>query len=115
MSFGRALVTLGEREEALGQVWHLPNAENTSTRELVEMMYDAAGTAGKVGKVPRPALRMVSMFNPMLKETMEMLYEFDEPYVVDSSKFTATFGYGGTPLSTAAKETIDWYRGNAGT
>ncbi len=112
---GRALVTLGEREEALGQVWHLPNAETTSTRELVEMMYDAAGTAGKVGKVPRPALRMVSMFNPMLKETMEMLYEFDEPYVVDSSKFTATFGYGGTPLSTAAKETIDWYRGNAGT
>lgn len=106
---GRSLVTLGEREEALGQVWHLPNADTTSTSELVGMMYEAAGTHGSVGKVPRPALRALSWFNPMLKETMEMLYEFDEPYVVDSSKFTTAFGVGGTPLPTAAKETVDWY------
>lgn len=25
--FARALVTLGEREEAMGEVWHVPNAE----------------------------------------------------------------------------------------
>ena len=30
--FARALVTLGEREEALGNVWHVPNAEAVSMR-----------------------------------------------------------------------------------
>lgn len=109
---GSALVILGERDEAIGQVWHLPNADTVSTRELVEMMYEAAGTSGKVGKVPRPALRMVSWFNPMVKETLEMLYEFDEPYVVDSSKFTDTFGETATPLAAAAEETVGWFREN---
>jgi nucleoside-diphosphate-sugar epimerase len=107
---GRGLVVLGERDEAQGEVWHLPNAETTSTTALVELMYDAAGTEGSVGKVPRPALRVISWFNPMLREVMEMLYEFDEPYVVDSSKFTDTFGVDATPAPTAAAETIDWYR-----
>jgi nucleoside-diphosphate-sugar epimerase len=109
---GRALVTLGERNEAIGQVWHLPNANTVSTRELVEMMYEAAGTSGKVGKVPRPALWMVSWFNPMVRETLEMLYEFDEPYVVDSSKFTNAFGEMATPLTAAAEETVGWFREN---
>jgi hypothetical protein len=27
--FPRALMTLGEREEALGKVWHVPNAERS--------------------------------------------------------------------------------------
>jgi nucleoside-diphosphate-sugar epimerase len=30
--FARALVTLGEREEALGQVWHVPNPESVTIR-----------------------------------------------------------------------------------
>jgi nucleoside-diphosphate-sugar epimerase len=111
---GRSLVTLGERDEALGEVWHLPNADTVSTRELVQMMYDAAGTAGTVGRVPRPALRLVSWFNPLVKETMEMLHEFDEPYIVDSSKFSAAFGDISTPLPAAARETVDWFRGRAG-
>lgn len=108
---GRGLVTLGERDEALGEVWHLPNADTTTTTELVGMMYEEAGSEGKVGKVPRPALRMMSWFNPMLGEVMEMLYEFDDSYVVDSQKFASAFGDEGTPLSTAAAETVDWYRG----
>lgn len=112
---GRSLVTLGEREEALGEVWHLPNADTVSTAEIVGMMYETAGTEGSVRRVPRSALRMLSWFNPMIRETLEMLYEFDEPYIVDSSKFTSVFGEGGTPLTTAAKETVDWYRENAGT
>lgn len=111
---GRALATLGERDEALSEVWHLPNAETVSTRELVQMMYEAAGTQGTVGKVPRAALRMVSWFNPTVKELMEMLYEFDGPYVVDSSRFKSTFGDMATPLPTAAEETVDWFRKRAG-
>jgi nucleoside-diphosphate-sugar epimerase len=33
--FGRALVTLGEREEALGEVWHVPNSETVTMRRFV--------------------------------------------------------------------------------
>src|SRR5918994_4537813 len=41
--FGRALVTLGEREGAQGQVWHVPCPETVTMRRFVEMVFEAAG------------------------------------------------------------------------
>ena len=42
-----------------------------------------------------------------------MAYEFDEPFVLDTSKFRATFGGAGTPLPTAIAATVDGYRNKA--
>ena len=61
--------------------------------------------------VPRIALRTVGMFNAQVRATIEMLYEFEEPFVVDSSKFAKAFGYAGTTLDEAADATVEWYRG----
>ena len=44
-----------------------------------------------------------------------MAYEFEEPFVLDTSKYGSTFGIDTTPLSTAIAETVDWYRGERGT
>jgi nucleoside-diphosphate-sugar epimerase len=40
----------------------------------------------------------------------EMLYQFNQPYSVDSSKFTKAFGDHATPLEQSLSETITWYR-----
>jgi nucleoside-diphosphate-sugar epimerase len=40
----RVLVTLGERDEADGQVWHLPAAEPLTGRQFVELVFAEAGT-----------------------------------------------------------------------
>jgi len=39
-----------------------------------------------------------------------MLYEFEEPFVVDDSRFTAAFGSHATPLDDAIDATVAWYR-----
>ena len=39
-----------------------------------------------------------------------MSYEFEEPFVLDTSKYRSTFGAAGTPLATAISETVAWYR-----
>ena len=41
--FGRALVTLGEHDEALGEVWHVPNAETVTMRRFVQLAFESAG------------------------------------------------------------------------
>jgi nucleoside-diphosphate-sugar epimerase len=41
----RALVTLGEREEADGEAWHLPAAEPITGRRFLEMVFAEAGGA----------------------------------------------------------------------
>lgn len=58
-------------------------------------------------------LSVLGLFNPMMREFKEMYYEFAEPYVVDDSKFRRTFGNGVTPLDTAVRETVAWYRTHA--
>ena len=47
------------------------------------------------------AVRAVGLFMPMLRESAEMLYEFDEPFVVDSSDFEQTFGWAATSWDDA--------------
>jgi hypothetical protein len=52
----------------------------------------------------------LGLFNPALREMIEMLYEFEEPFVVDHSDFTRTFGGHATPLGESVRETVRWYR-----
>jgi nucleoside-diphosphate-sugar epimerase len=112
------LVILGEREEALGRAWHLPNPETLTTREFVEMIFEEVGKPARVQAAPKILLRALGLFNPPLRETIEMLYEFDEPFVVDDSDFIVvddsdfrrTFGEQSTPLKEAIGDTVRWYR-----
>ena len=107
---GKGLVVLGEREEALGRAWHLPSPETVTTRRFVEMIFEEVGKPARIQAAPKILLRALGLFNPPLRETIEMLYEFEEPFVVDDSHFTRTFGVHATPLEEAIRETVRWYR-----
>lgn len=39
-----------------------------------------------------------------------MSYEFEEPFILDASRFEQTFGMQATPLHEAIQETLEWYR-----
>jgi hypothetical protein len=43
-----------------------------------------------------------------------MSYQFDEPFVLDTSKYEAAFGVAGTPLADAIATTVAWYRTRLG-
>src|SRR5829696_6208893 len=107
---GRGLVILGEREEALGQAWHLPSPETVTTRQFVEMIFEEAGKPARVQAAPKIVLRAMGLFNPGIREMIEMRYEFEEPFIVDDSDFIRTFGEQATPLREAIQRTVRWYR-----
>jgi nucleoside-diphosphate-sugar epimerase len=107
---GRGLVILGEREEALGQAWHLPSPETLTTRQFVEMIFEEVGKPARIQAAPKILLRAMGLFNPGIRETIEMLYEFEEPFAVDHSKFEQAFGEQATPLREAIRGTVRWYR-----
>jgi nucleoside-diphosphate-sugar epimerase len=107
---GRGLVILGEREEALGQAWHLPSPETLTTRQFVEMIFEEVGKPARVQAAPKIVLRAMGLFNAGIREMIEMLYEFEEPFVVDHSKFEEAFGEHATPLREAIGHTVRWYR-----
>jgi nucleoside-diphosphate-sugar epimerase len=107
----RALVTLGEREEADGQVWHLPAAEPLTGRQFLTLAYEAAGLEPKMGVASRPVIRLVGVFNPLVRELNETLYQFEGPFVSDASKFQGAFGpFEPTPHKDAVGRTVEWFR-----
>lgn len=109
--FGRALVILGERDEADGQAWHVPNDQpRLSQGELVRMFAEEADVEPKISSMGKLMMTIGGLFIPEAKETVEMMYEFDKPFVVDSSKFEKTFGMRATSIREAIRETVNWYK-----
>jgi len=109
------LATLGTDSRAIGQVWHLPGPETVTTRALLDLVSGEVGHPVAVRSVPKPVMRALGVFNPTMRELVEMTYEFDEPFVLDTTKYESTFGAGGTPLLAAVTETVIWYKAQRST
>lgn len=109
----RTLVTLGGDPRAGGHVWHVPNAPARTTREIAAMVADQLGSEVRVAAAPQAMLRVMGLFNPTVRELNEMLYEFEQPFVVDSSKFEAAYGAKATPLEESLAATVEWWLAQA--
>ena len=113
--FGKALVTLGERSEADGQAWHVPNdAPRVTPREMVRMIAAEMGTEPKLSSMGKTMVWIGGWFIPEARESVEMMYEFEQPFIVDSTRFEKTFGMRATPMNAAIKETVAWYKSHPG-
>ncbi len=109
--FGKALVILGERSEADGQAWHVPNDNPRVTqREMVKVIAAEIGIEPKMSTMGKTMVWIGGLFIPEAKESVEMMYEFDQPFIVDSSRFEKTFGMKAILMKEAIKETVAWYK-----
>ncbi len=108
--FGKALVILGDHEEALGQTWHIPNAPTITTRQFVLMAAEALSVKPKMMVAGALLMRAIGLFVPAVHEMIELEYEVMKPYVVDDSKYKKAFGDHSTPLKEAIRQTADWYK-----
>jgi len=109
------LATLGTDPRAAGQVWHLPGPQTVTTRALLGLVAGEVGHQVAVRSLPKLAVRALGLVNPMLRELAEMAYEFDQPFILDTSKYESAFGAAGTPLADAIAATVAWYRTWPGT
>jgi nucleoside-diphosphate-sugar epimerase len=109
---GEALAVLGEHPDAPGQVWHLPNDPHThTTRQLVDIAYREAGQPRtKLRGTPTLLLRTLGLRSPLMRELVEMQYEYQAPFVVDSTKITDLLGLRATSVEQAVAETLASYR-----
>jgi nucleoside-diphosphate-sugar epimerase len=106
----RTLVALGTDERAWGSAWHVPSAPAVSQREYVESLAAAAGTTVRVGTIPYAALWTLGLVVPMMRGLRETWYQFDEPFVMDSSAAESAFGITPTPLAQQAADTVAWWQ-----
>ena len=108
--FGEALVRLALDERSIGHAWHVPNAPTVTTRAFVEVAASIAGVEPRLVVRSRGQVKLLGLFIAPVRETVEMMYEFEEDFVVDHSAYVAAFGDHSTPMHNALSDTISWWR-----
>ena len=108
--FASGLVTLAEREEALGEVWHVPSAETVTTRRFVEMVFAKLQRPARLRPAPKLAITLLALVVPPMAAVKETSYQREHPWVVDHSKFSRAFRSRATPHEQAISLTLDWFR-----
>ncbi len=103
------LVALGTSASAEG-VYLLPVQPAETTRAVMQRFYEVLGRDLGVARVPTWALRVMGLFDPGVRELVEMIYQWQQPYVVDDSRMRAEFGLAPTPWSEAVATTVAWGR-----
>jgi nucleoside-diphosphate-sugar epimerase len=91
---GKGTAILGNIDSAYNQIWHLPTNKNALTgKEFIELAAKAMGVKPEYMVVKKWMVKMLGMFNKVVKESIEMLYQNDSDYLFDSTNFEKTFNY----------------------
>jgi nucleoside-diphosphate-sugar epimerase len=97
----RAMVELSRHDRAYGRAWHAPNAPAVTVGELVELTARIAGVEPRTRRVRPWQLRLAGLFIPAARESVEMVYEFTDDFVVDDRAIRDEFGVDHTTLDEA--------------
>ena len=104
-------------DDVLARAWMLPCLPAGTMRHLVERFARLLGRPIRMTAVPRLLMNVLGLAVPLVREMNEMLYQWDEPFVVDDRRFRERFRMDPIPADRAAQATIGWakqaYRLNA--
>ena len=93
--------------KAENQVWHLPTAKEPPTgRQWIEAFAKEMNVKPKTQLASRTMVKILGLFNPIMKEFVEMLYQYDRDYVFDSSKFEKMFNFNPTSYADGIKQIV---------
>ncbi|MFF9641517.1 NAD-dependent epimerase/dehydratase family protein [Kitasatospora aureofaciens] len=107
----RAMAELATEERAWGRPWHIPTAPALPVRAMVERLAAEAGTGPvPVRRLSPAVLAVAGLFSPLLRELREVRYQFDRPFVMDSTAYEAAFTLRATPLEQQVAATVAWWR-----
>ena len=106
-----AYVRLGESDKADGDTWILPHGPAPTGAEFLAAVNNTLPDHVTTGSLSKTMLLMAAPFHPMSRESLEVLYQWTDDFVVDDSKFQRVFGPSTTtPLDEAVHTTIARYR-----
>jgi len=89
---GPVVVKLIKTPAAFGKIWHCAGAGVTTQREIVSEMERQTGRKLKLRVVGKTLLRLLGLFNPMMREMVEMHYLLSEPLIMDDSALQRLLG-----------------------
>jgi len=105
---GPVVLHLLRRPEAHGRWWHLAGDGTSSMQEIVAMVGKLAGKPIKARAAGLGMLRVIGLFQPIMRELVEMNYLLTDPFIMDDSALRALLGnVKTTPLEEGLRQSLE--------
>ncbi len=104
---GKSVALLGNTPSAFNQTWHaLTSKEKITGEEYVRIACELAHRPYKIQPLSKTMLRLIALFVPVLREFPEMMYQYDNDYLFDSTKIEKAFSMNATSYMAGIAETL---------
>lgn len=104
----RAVAQLGNTPDGYNQVWHLPTSpEKFTGKEFIEKIALRMNRPARYFILSKTLTSIMAVFVPLMRELKEMMYQYEQDYFFDSSKFETRFGWSATSYDEGIKMTTD--------
>ncbi|WP_422674202.1 SDR family NAD(P)-dependent oxidoreductase [Caldifermentibacillus hisashii] len=108
----KALVELALNETSYGEEWNIPGHSVITGEEIIKIIRELTGYNKKVFTVTKSMIQMLGLFNPMMREVVELFYLNEDPVMLSGEKFERRIGpLPRTSYYDGLKQTIDYMRG----
>ena len=104
---GPVVANMLRTEGAFGRRWNLGGAGAITERELAKMAFGDKRPRYRV--VGKTTLRLLGLFNPFMREMVEMNYLMTDPLIVDDTALTRLLGHiDKTPYREGVARSMEW-------
>lgn len=88
---GKAMYLLGQKPESDNQIWHVPTAAPLTGMQFMELAANVFNTKPKYTTINKLMMQLFGLFNPLVKDSVEMYYQYEHDYNFNSDKFEKYF------------------------
>jgi nucleoside-diphosphate-sugar epimerase len=106
----KATAMLGNINSAYNQVWHLPTDKAYTANELIQKITAISGKPAKIQVASQLMITILGWFIPAVKESKELLYQYDRDYEFKSNKVLNAFGIKPTPIDEGLNKVVKNYK-----
>lgn len=105
---GKSVAVLGNTPSAFNQTWHaLTSPERITGEDYVRIACELLGMpVKKIQSMPKLGVRVLGLFVPVLREFVEMMYQFEEDYIFSSAKLESAFDLSATTYHEGIRKTL---------
>ena len=109
MDGAKAMVELASQEDTYNQNWNIPSAHPITGEEIIEILRKEVGYKKSIRTVSKTTLRLIGIFQPFMREMVEMMYLTEDPIILDGKKYEAKIGpVPKTPYKEGIQSTLNW-------
>lgn len=105
----KAMVELALQEDTYNQNWNIPSAHPITGEEIIKILREETGYKKSFRAVLKTMIRFLGIFQPFMREMVEMMYLTEDPVILSGKKYEAKIGpIPRTPYKEGIMKTLNW-------